>query len=97
MTNTKEFYIKAYNDFYDECIKEAEELGIEDVSTDADITFGETAPPDVVAGYYLDIYGDNALNVWKENLEIALRHNKTEPTEADNKTTEILKSLFVED
>lgn len=97
MTNTKEFYIKKYNDFYDECIKESEELGIEDASTDADITFEETAPPDVVVGYYLNIYGDNAFNVWKENSERALRHNKAEPTEADNKTTEILKGLFMEE
>lgn len=97
MTNIKEFYIKKYNDFYDECIKEAEELGIVNALTDADITFEETAPPDVVAGYYLNIYGDNAFNVWKENLERALRHNKTEPTEADNKTTEILKDLFMEE
>lgn len=97
MANTKEIYKKKYNDFYDECIKKAEELGIEDASTDAVITFEETAPPDVVAGYYIYIYGDNAFNVWKENLERFLKHNKAEPTEADNKTTEILKDLFMEE
>lgn len=90
-------YIELYERFYTECMYEAVEewqvcffpsnTSVEDV---ANQFFEEQALAEHIVGYYLSIYRDNALRVWRANVE-----NK-ELTEQDKEVERILCDLVGE-
>lgn len=45
---------------------------------------------DAIAGYYISIYGDEALDIWLENLSLATCKHDT-----DSGVTKILKRIYV--
>ena len=61
---TKQFYLDAYSKRMDECAKIAKQEGEEDTFA----VFNDIAQPDEVIGYYLETYGDEAVERMKENF-----------------------------
>lgn len=61
---TKQFYLDAYNKRMTECAEIAKKEGEEDIFT----VFNDIAQPDEVIGYYLETYGDEAVERMKENF-----------------------------
>lgn len=97
LTVIKGHYLRAYEVFFDECIERAME-GVRSgeyplemcVTGIANELFEEYAQAEHVAGYYLSIYRDNALRVWRANVE------SKELTDQDKEVERILCDLVGE-
>ena len=63
----KVYYINAYNDRMDRAYKDMKAEGLDDYDSWQYIQDHGDFKPEEVAGYYLEMYEDNALSTWKAN------------------------------
>lgn len=85
---TKEYYMEQYHVLWDECLIEAGEETCDDVTALTSELFEERCKTDEVVGYYIVLYGDDALNVWRDNTE------QTILSEQDKEVDAILDALY---
>lgn len=84
---TKQEYIKAYDKLFEEGLQEHLQDGGSRDNYDSAMYISNV---DEIMGYYLELYGDDALQTWLDNLTPA---QQTFPT--DTEVTNKLKELFI--
>ena len=90
---SREEYLDIYRDYWIECQKITHDMM--EPEDDFEILFEEILQnnipsADVLAGYYLEIHGENAYNAWKDNTMGIPKDDMDEETEC------ILQTLFPE-
>ncbi len=90
----KQYYINAFDTFYDVCVKQARQEIIENDWTLVDAEelaweiFEDTATSDPIIGYYIAYHKELALSTWQENTALI------EMSEQDREIDKILKLLY---
>lgn len=96
MEKNKQYYLDRYNDLYDECYKEAMKIypdGVSDTANEIlEVRCRESE--DYIVGYYLDVYGNDALKQWLNNVKFVTTRLNQKQTEFDEGVTMILTKLF---
>ena len=90
----KSFFTESYFKKHNELYLEADRAGVSDASACADESFADEANADEIAGYYITIYGDDALKTWLKNQSLSADDRDERFKENDTEVTRILSNLY---